>query len=1106
MDTEGDFKNNPFSKPLKKFAEKQNEELKKKFQSDFERIFNAGLIGEKIKKFPKGKNVEKARKSVADLEKKLVEHALEQNWDGENKDTDIKNFCRERIAEVFAENKLRSKKLENFLAEEVCFVKKEEEPKAETEREIGVEPEKEVIKDDTKKNENKPHFEAKDEKKFEEELKEKNIKSREELMAYLKSLKNTYKKTKRAGTLVFPVYADKVENVLNKKIPSNKIEVEELRDIIEEILIKEENISGKTKKEKEGKEIVGEDSIAESVNKIKTAGELLDYLKNLNAPVKGDRGGLYYFPSYAEKVKKALEGTMEKGETIGVEVIKNKIQEILSGEETNDESSDTLDYVETNKKDFEEKKSGKIEAENIKKESNTGALESEEGTSEALIVLNKESEKPKGKEEALVVRDKKDEGNAVNLDDYKDYKIEKIESSEEKEKARKEKENELIKEVIEARKLYARKHYENTSVVPFMRGESGAELKENGVNFGDKAYIDYKNKLNELLSFKLEILISNGSNGDNLRKEMGDLVKYFNSEEKTKLFEAKTNVRSQIMEEKFGKVGKAASWLMKGAEKLINKNRKLGWKKQGMVTVGLWATGLGLYFGLGRRLLGSVGAGLGAMERDQMKYRQKKDAEAEAKKEEMLKKVELEDLEKKFEKLQSLIKEEIDTYEDSLKEEEMARNKRLLKGLIASAGVLMMGKILTEIGVTHWAGDQIKHFSDQIGLSGFFGSVKDEIHSVFEKIGLADAHHEVRPHHIPKIDTHSTVDTVDTVDKFAENLKAEVGQGSVSTIEKGSNPWETARKHYEEMGMNRPDADKAVGNLFEKYEHQHGAKVFDDVSAGSKIIIGEDGNLEEFQGKHLGYLPEHSHAQVASASDAPKIIESVDSPSVHAEMMPNIHETAPTDINSHPSGAETVGAENASHPAEVVPETHTEAPMEKPGTGTGVENIATPKINIAEIESHMGKIIDGSDVHGAVDKYLEMEHQSSDKISQIQDYIQKKTVEISGIGTDWKRRMAEDLFSKEKLKLDAEKVNQERILERIRSFRDDFSGTTNSLRRSLCNIFRVENWSDIKSVTVEDALKAHPEIADQLGGISHSEEEAIDTFTRRLAIVAASKK
>lgn len=1146
---------NQLAEAFKRSSEKKKKELEKKIQDDFKRIFNAGLIGEKIKKFHRGENVGKAQKSVADLEKKLVSYALEQGWNGENRDKDIKIFCQGKMAEVFAENKLRSKKLKDFLAEEVCSVEKKE-PEAEAEKEEI----KEAIQEDAKKNENKPHFETKSEEAFEKELKAKNIKSREELMAYLKSLKNTYVQRRWGGiheVFPFPGYITKVENVFNKKITSDKIEIEGLRDLIEKILTKPE------------KEIVGEDSIAESVNKSKTAGELLDYLKNLNATVRGNRGGLYYFPTYAEKVKKALEKTMEKGETLGMEVIERKVREILDAKETNDEARATLDYIEENKtrsikwikdgkfnpslsvenflidlrfygkgivekmsedakktiaeglfkanadirdawekykKDFEGKKSGKIEekemnGDNKEKDvvtfgSRALELENEEKAKIELEnnkkepvaeILQPEGEKTEEKEEALIVREKKDAGKGVNFDDYKDYKVEKIEND--KLEVIKKNEDDLKGEVKKARELYAMKDYETTNLLARIKGKLGIKMENQGIDSTREAYLNYKNKVNELMSFQLEEVRGKGLDGAELKKQMGYLFKEYTCEEKTKLYEARTNARAEKSKGKFGEK------IMQKSSEIINGYRRANWKYKVALGLALLAGGFQGVFAAGagygamavyRAFSGAV-AGVGTAATLEAFYRRKEIKNAKKGLEKLFADNENFSNKDKIDALYGSLHTEINKYDENLKSEKDKARQRKLWGAL--------------VGVTIGSGS-FSMAMNKLGIG----------HFVMGKLGYTD---------VPEMQSHAPSGVANHGIESAENLKAQGIQSSELSIEKGSNPWKTATEYYEKMGMSPKEANNAVGNLFEKYEHQHGAKVFDKVFDGDKMIIDENGSLE-FPDKHVGYLPEQSH--ISNTPDVPEIklagsesnIEiNPDDPGTHAKMMPNFHETTPSDINYHPTGAETVGAENhifhetatpntesVSHPAEVASETHTEAPVEKPDTGAGAENIAAPKTNITEIGNHMGKIIDGSDVHGAVDKYLEMEHQSSDKISQLQDYIHKKTAEISGIGTDWKRRLAEDLLSKEKLKLDAEKVN----LEHIRGFRDDFSRTTNSLRRNLCNIFRVENWSDIKSVTVEDALKAHPEIADQLSGISHSEEEAIDTFTRRLAIVAASKK
>lgn len=658
---------------------------------------------------------------------------------------------------------------------------------------------------------------------------------------------------------------------------------------------------------------------------------------------------------------------------------------------------------------------------------------------EAYLVIPEE----KSKESILDSENFKDEESVIDLGPD-DYRIENIINADERTK--------LENGVEDARKLYARKHYENTNVISRISEKLGIKFKENKIDSVNESYADYQNKLNDLLVYEIEELKNGGLTGDELEKKKGDLIKYFNSGEKTNLFEEKTNVRSQIIEEKFGKAGKAAGWLMKGAEKFVNWNRKLGFKKQMGISAVLGLTGLGLVVGTSRRVLGSVGAGLGFAERDQAKYRQEKEAEAEANKEEMLIKVEAEDADKKFEKLQSLLQEELTTYESSLKEEERARNKRLLKGFAAGAGAFVMGKILTELGVTHWAGEQIKHFSDQIGLTGFLGDTKNEINLIFEKLGYGGTPDHAL--HINPAMDHPTPPG----DAFAKTMEDINQNNEELTVSKGSSLEGTLIKHFEEQGMSPKDAGIKAHLLANAFAEKVGVPEVNLVHPGAQIHLGPDGSIEEIsEDKNFGYSEKITEAGIHTA-EAPEFPK--------PEVDTSFHATAPPEI--------------------------------KVDLHHNILNEA-PKANIAEkLGEHIETISSGGDIHDVLDAHLKMENASVGKITQLQSVVDKTSAEISNLqkngGSLQRIQLLRNSLTVPNLELSAEKAN----LEHLKELKGGFIETTNSLRKSLCNTFGVEKWSGVENMKVDEALKVHPELAGKLNEIPHTEGETLETLTRRI--------
>jgi hypothetical protein len=209
----------------------------------------------------------------------------------------------------------------------------------------------------------------------------------------------------------------------------------------------------------------------------------------------------------------------------------------------------------------------------------------------------------------------------------------------------------------------------------------------------------YKSALNDLLTFRLDDLKSKNLPPDQLKKEMGDLAKYFNLDEKINLYEARTNARKEDME------GSRIEKITSVTSKAINWYRKLNWKYKIAFSGVLFAGGLvagtagaaGLIAAIGtvgaaNRVLSGAAAGVGTTGLLESLHRKKERKVAAKKGEEMLQNFDVNQLESdveqsqnKFDSVLHKLQGEIDTYHDSLKSEQKSARKRRIAGVGVAA-------------------------------------------------------------------------------------------------------------------------------------------------------------------------------------------------------------------------------------------------------------------------------------------------------------------------------------------------------------------------------------------------------------------------------------
>ena|GEM_PF-1528494 len=275
---------------------------------------------------------------------------------------------------------------------------------------------------------------------------------------------------------------------------------------------------------------------------------------------------------------------------------------------------------------------------------------------------------------------------------------------------------ELKSAVEDARNGYARKDYEVTNVFAKLKKLFGKSMKTDTENVSDMQsfYNAYRKSLNEYLDYRIEgIKKNNLLSPEELRKEMGGLVKEFNWEEKINLYEARTNARAEARKDKFDYKA------LKAVESAVNRYRKLDWKIKLAVSAALLGTGVGAGFALtsgiagaagfvslvstakgGQKILSGLSAGVGAVGMQEAVRRKLDTRKAEKDKEKILKDLEkVGDAEERFNALMGRMQSEVDTYKSSLeREKRKARNRRIVGAgmgiFIGSGAMAVLGRTL----------------------------------------------------------------------------------------------------------------------------------------------------------------------------------------------------------------------------------------------------------------------------------------------------------------------------------------------------------------------------------------------------------------------------
>jgi len=260
--------------------------------------------------------------------------------------------------------------------------------------------------------------------------------------------------------------------------------------------------------------------------------------------------------------------------------------------------------------------------------------------------------------------------------------------------------NSLMKEVEAARAKYAAQDYEADKKKGWLKRILGRGTDNMQIDSVMAAHDNYKDKMRELSDYQVAGLKNAKPDGVGFDKGAGDLMKYFDTTEKTNLYEARTTARTQAWEGKFG--GK----LMGKAGDFVNWYRKQNaWGKTalglGLGFSGLGAAAIGT---IGLRALGGAAYGTGVTAWMEGRHRKNEAVQADKQRGEFMRQLEGVEMENKFNDLSSRLDAEMDTYHKSLLNEKVqARNRKLvgaLVGVVVGSGAMswLLGKSFNVIG------------------------------------------------------------------------------------------------------------------------------------------------------------------------------------------------------------------------------------------------------------------------------------------------------------------------------------------------------------------------------------------------------------------------
>jgi hypothetical protein len=300
-----------------------------------------------------------------------------------------------------------------------------------------------------------------------------------------------------------------------------------------------------------------------------------------------------------------------------------------------------------------------------------------------------------------------------------------------------------------AREAYVASDYKTSGVLTRLKRFFGRNMQTGTEGVADThgLYEIYRTKSEEYKNLRVQELTEKykemtpeelAANRSEMDKELGVLVTEFNLSEKTELYNAR---REAMVKEREGTIsGKA----LEVGNNLINKYRKLGFKKQMLFSAALLGGGVacaatGAVFlaggisaiALGRRIIGGASAGLATINLQEAGRRGLEKRRSEKDKAATMEDLgNIEDLDAKFEALSGKLQSEIDTFKTSLDtEKRKSINRRIIgAGVGVFVGSGLAGQLMKD--GFNWAGNTGagKYVADQYhNASKFAGGQMDSI-------------------------------------------------------------------------------------------------------------------------------------------------------------------------------------------------------------------------------------------------------------------------------------------------------------------------------------------------------------------------------------------
>jgi len=394
-------------------------------------------------------------------------------------------------------------------------------------------------------------------------------------------------------------------------------------------------------------------------------------------------------------------------------------------------------------------------------------------------------------------------------------------------------EAELRKNMEDARAEYAKADYEASKKQSMFKRVLGLNTDTMGVDNVRASYGLYRQALQRFSNHRIQEAKESFGGFDNNAR---NILKYFDTDEKLNLYEARTNARTQAWEGKMG--GK----IMEKAGNFVNWYRKQNVFAKGAVGVALAMSGLGAA-ALGMRAVGGAATGVGVTAGLEARYRKQEASKAEANREGAMQQLEGVEMEQKFDALSAMLNAEMATYHESLQDEKSKATRHKLIG--AGVGVFIgsgamseiMGKFFHTVGDTQSVKDASAFLGDK--LHGLFGGAAKAIHDGSDK--LFSSMHEGTP------DNHELLSMHNHAPHF--------------TVEKGSSLEGSIIKYLKTTGISAEDAGSKAHRMVLEYAKLNGsANGVDDFSLihpGASVTLVPGGSegfhlVEAFDEKGIG--------------------------------------------------------------------------------------------------------------------------------------------------------------------------------------------------------------------------------------------------------------